>query len=368
MRIAFIDPANWNYTPATPYQRPLGGSQSAICYLSAELAKLGHAITIFNGAEASAGDGVDIRNLRDANASRLGGYDVVVVGNCSIGKQLRRDKGLENPLILWSQHSFDEPGVAPLESLIERKCWTAFALVSDWQQQMYELALRVPPRRCKVMRNAVSPAFLDVPQRPPWFETGEPPVLVYISTPFRGLDVLLRAFPAIRAAVPGARLRVFSSMGVYGVKPEDDQHTALYQQARETVGVEYVGSIGQRALAEEINGAAALAYPSTFQETSCISVMEAMAVGAAVLSTRLAAIPETTAGHADLVEWQEDKVALARSFAAMAIETLRGMQQAPGSAEQRRQARIRYVRENCTWPLRAREWAAWLMHVRREQA
>ena len=40
MRIAFLDTNELDYTADTPYRQPLGGSQSAICYLAAELAQL----------------------------------------------------------------------------------------------------------------------------------------------------------------------------------------------------------------------------------------------------------------------------------------------------------------------------------------
>jgi hypothetical protein len=48
-----------------------------------------------------------------------------------------------------------------------------------------------------------------------------------------------------------------------------------------------VGSIDEVAFADELQSTAALAYPSTFTEMSCITVLEAMAAGAAVLTTRL---------------------------------------------------------------------------------
>ena len=49
MKIAFFDPIGWDYTPITPFERPLGGSQSAAVYLARELAARGHGVTLFNG-------------------------------------------------------------------------------------------------------------------------------------------------------------------------------------------------------------------------------------------------------------------------------------------------------------------------------
>jgi hypothetical protein len=74
--------------------------------------------------------------------------------------------------------------------------------------------------------------------------------------------------------------------------------------------VEYVGSVGQVRLAQELGGVAVLAYSSTFTETSCIAAIEAMAAGAEVFITRLGALPETIRGHAATVDWQPDKTKL----------------------------------------------------------
>ena len=76
-------------------------------------------------------------------------------------------------------------------------------------------------------------------------------MFAYTSTPFRGLDLLVHVFPAIRKEIKGTTLRVYSSMAVYQNSGENDeaQFGPLYELCRETPGVEYVGSIPQQELA-----------------------------------------------------------------------------------------------------------------------
>jgi glycosyltransferase involved in cell wall biosynthesis len=155
-------------------------------------------------------------------------------------------------------------------------------------------------------------------------------------------------------------------MNIYQFQPENDQFRSLYDLARDMDGVQYVGSVGQLRLAQELTGAAALAYPSTFPETSCIAAIEAMAAGAAVLTTRLGALPETTQGHAAMVDWQPNKTKLAETFAAMCIEILRDTRNNPEVATARRQQRLEFIRQNYLWSDRARQWAEWLTQVARE--
>jgi glycosyltransferase involved in cell wall biosynthesis len=365
MRIVFIDPAAWQYTVETPYEKPVGGSQSALCYLTTELARLGHAVTILNGSTvASKSRGVKIANISALDTPKfLADIDVGVVLNSAIAHRLRRDLRVPFPVVLWNQHAHDQQAISELRRLREREAWNAFAFVSDWQRQSFEKAFGVPAEKSRVMRNAASPAFAECTPAAPWFATGDAPVLFYTSTPFRGLDVLLDAFPQIRASVPDTRLRIYSSMGVYQVPPDADQYRSLYDRARRMDGVEYVGSVGQARLARELAGAAALAYPSTFAETSCIAAIEAMAAGAAVFATSLGALPETTRGHAATVDWHPDKARFTEDFAAMVVRSLRDMRENPEAARLRREQRLEFVRQSYLWPDRAKQWAEWLAQI-----
>jgi glycosyltransferase involved in cell wall biosynthesis len=266
--------------------------------------------------------------------------------------------------VIWIQHAHDQPAVAGLEAGRERKSWAGYAFVSQWQLDCFVAKFWVPAERSRVMRNAVAPRFAELPPTEPWYVAGKAPVLIYSSQPYRGLDVLLDAWPAIRAAIPDARLKVLSGFAAtYRTDLAADPHAHLYRRCMASEGVDYVGPIAQPLLAGELSAAAALAYPSIFAETSCISALEAMAAGAKVLTTKLGALAETTAGHAALIDFVPDRARLAQDFAAMAVEQLKEMRYSPQTAMARRDAQIAYVRQHYTWRLRALEWQAWLREI-----
>ena len=212
MRIVFYDRTPVDYTPETPFERALGGSESAQCYLAIELARLDHSVALVtNTSTPGRYLGVDCSNHTDAHTpALLNAADVVVASNEALGRWLRDTYRVTSPLVLWVGHAHDQPAVKDLESSRERKIWSGFAFVSQWQLEQFADEFWVPADKSRVMRNAVSPAFAASSPAEPWFRREEPPVLVYTSQPYRGLDVLLDAFPAIRARIEGIRLKVFS--------------------------------------------------------------------------------------------------------------------------------------------------------------
>jgi glycosyltransferase involved in cell wall biosynthesis len=118
------------------------------------------------------------------------------------------------------------------------------------------------------------------------------PRAYFSSVPWRGMEQLLDLWPLVRGAIPNAELVILSSLKVYAIN-ELPNMEKLYERAQNTPGVIYRGSVGQRELREVASTCRALAYPCIFAETSCITAMEAMAAGAAVVSTSLGAMPET---------------------------------------------------------------------------
>ncbi|HTI88269.1 MAG TPA: glycosyltransferase family 4 protein [Alphaproteobacteria bacterium] len=361
MKLVFVDIANRAYDADTPFHEPLGGTQSAAVYLATELAALGIDVSFVNHVRAPRSSrGINFLPADEYDVAALDRFDIVVSLSYPFGAMARHALGPGKPLILWNHLATDQPQMRPLARPEERDAWTAFAMTSNWQAAEYERVFAIPPNRMAVRRNAIAPAFLDQPVAEPWFKRGEPPTLAYTSTPFRGLNLLLIAFPTIRKAIPEARLRVFSGMSLYHGDAAADRYTSLYELARALPGVSYEGVLAQPALAREMHDVAALTYPSLYPETSCIAALEAMASGALVLATEFGALPETTAGFARLLKIEGDVFDATNAYAAMVIAALREAEAHPDALAAHLAEQTRRIRADYTWTARAREWRDWL--------
>ena len=350
---------------------PLGGSQSAACYLARALAALGHEIFFLNQTR-NPGRYADVTCVAwpSVTAQTLREFDLdvfVCLPGAGSGKLLREALDAKTRLVLWTQHRVNQPAVEPLAQTEESESYDAFAFVSEWQRDEFRLGFGLPFVRTQIMRNAAAPAFVDLfpASRPILPQKTMPPVLAYTSTPFRGLNLLLDAFPAIRQQVPEARLRVFSSMAVYQQTAAADQqkYGALYQRCREMPGVEYVGGLDQPSLAREMQSVAVWAYPNTFPETSCIAALEAMASGCRIVTTALGALPETTAGFARLVPFGSNGSLDLPRFVSETVAALREVQSGDPAVESSLRQQVEHIRENASWAVRAGLWMDWLGEV-----
>lgn len=370
MRIGFGDFAGWDFHVGSVDTRPMGGTQSAACYLARVLARDHDVHFVSHTTQPGKHENVTCHSWRQTSPEWLKSLKLdafVCTSSAENGVIMKNALGPETRIVLWTQHRINQPGVEALGRPEQLRSYDGFVFVSEWQQEEFLLGFGVPLERGQVLRNAPAPVFLNL------FSEGEPilpqkarpPILAYTSTPFRGLNVLLEAFPLIRAQVPDVRLRVFSGMGVYQFSSADDQakYGALYQKCRTTPEVEYVGSIPQGQLAKEMRGVSMLAYPNTFPETSCIAALEAMAGGCKIVTSALGALPETTAGYAELVPMARGLTVDTPAFVERTVAALRQLQGGDPALEQSLRGQVDHIHRTATWEMRGKEWEAWLMQL-----
>lgn len=196
-------------------------------------------------------------------------------------------------MIYWNQLSYDQQPVQFLKETENVDVINNFVFVSHWQSEQFRKIFNIPGYKTTVIKNA----SMSVNQR----KDGprDKVKVCYTSTPWRGLDVLLDAWEQLNPE--DAELHIFSSTKIYGEefgKENELKYQTLYDKCKTLDNVVYRGSIPNEELRNELPLFDILAYPNTFEETSCISVIEALSTGLRVICSNLGALPETTEGWA----------------------------------------------------------------------
>ena len=111
--------------------------------------------------------------------------------------------------------------------------------------------------------------------------------------------------------------------------------------------------MNQDELAKEFLSAGVWAYPTTFLEVSCITAMEAMAAGCAILTSDCGALPETVGDRGILVKGHLNTEPYQRQFVGHLISLL---QNDPWRAEWGKKG-LDHAR-SLSWELVAEDWIA----------
>jgi glycosyltransferase involved in cell wall biosynthesis len=294
MKIAILDIAEIEYTPTTPLKRPLGGTQSAVCYLSQEMQSRGHTVTLYNHSKTTHNDASLITKphpclIADLVQTHFDVIWVIARWHNDIIERIR--SATKAPIIGWLHEScFGYDAITP------NPHFSAFVFVSDWQRKIN--APFVPNGiPTYVIRNAIAPAFQNQTRshRAPDQKDIR---CVYVGDIPRGLQNVLWAWPRIQAARPAATLQIFCNI-------THDEHLEANRPFLELVltvpGVIHAGPVSQSELAVHLNKADILLSPNPYPETSCIALMESLAAGLDAVVSDRAALPETAAGFARLV-------------------------------------------------------------------
>jgi glycosyltransferase involved in cell wall biosynthesis/Tfp pilus assembly protein PilF len=318
LKIFFWHPRGLGYDGRTPRTKGLGGTESAVVYLAEALAERGHTVGVFNTCdEPLSVNKVEYAAWQTLPRRAAADHPDVVVA-VRDWKPISRNRFA--PLqLFWTGDAYDQPyleGIAadPFNSALD-----LVVLQSRWQIDTIQRAHGISPWRIATTRLGYGPRSDE--EQPPG--ASRPRRLAYTSTPFRGLDVLLELFPAIRERCPDAELKVFSSMRVYGVGDAEDRATFedIYRRA-EQPGVTLVGTVPQPALARELESCRILAYPNHWPETFCIAAIEAQAAGCPVLTSAVGALPETVGDGGLCLDGDPRSPAYQQAFVNAAVELL----------------------------------------------
>ena len=257
--------------------------------------------------------------------------------------------------VLWVHNSYDQPNLYPwFKNKLNHRKYDWYVFNSHWTYEKYRLMFDIPTDISVVIKNGFDDDLIVKSE----FKPKEKLKLVYTSTPWRGLDVLLKAMEQIKT--DKVELDIYSSTQIYGdafKKVNDDQFIKLYDKAKSLKYVNYKGYIDHKELMKVLHIYDCYVHPSTFEETFCLAAMESLAAGLVAMTTDLGALYETCAEFPIYVPYLKDKEALAKQFAG-AIDMLPDL--ISNVDENRIKFQMQYYRQYYHWNVIKTYWERFL--------
>ena len=293
MKIDFFVGPTWETVrPEMLTGEGCGGSEVALIKMADELGKLGHEITVYGphiGSYTNV-EYVDFNNYNPQNE-----VDVLVMWRNMAPCYYARPR--TKLTVMW----LHDLGLPTVPNEIARNIDMVF-VVSHFHK---ESILRTNPgfvNKIEVVFNA-----LNMDLYPDNYPEKQHLKFFYSSSPRRGLTKLLREWPEVRKKFPTAELHV-----AYGFelsirmceKVGNIQELNVYKSMLKSIqkgidGVVYHGRLNQPELAKLQRSCVAWLYPpSDFEETFCITALEAQAAFCYPISRMNGALPE-------VISWRE---------------------------------------------------------------
>lgn len=295
MRFIFLSTPTfepWDWT--NPEEKGIGGSETHHIEMSKRLARRGHEVLSYAPVPWSDGhrehEGVTWKHSDKTDWSLPGIW--VVARDVAILDKFAGDRK-DQEIWFIAQDSFytnwTDERIA--------KCNRIVALCEAEKLAMLSKNPAMAGKLC-VSSNGISTDRIDKQEKEETQDERNPRRLIYTSSPDRGLLQLLKIFRRAREYVSDLELhayygfnnieKILESTPVKAWRENKEAIEALLRQP----GVHWHGRTPQPELWREWRRSGLWAYPANFTETSCISCMEAQALGAIPICNPIWAVGE----------------------------------------------------------------------------
>ena len=140
--------------------------------------------------------------------------------------------------ILWEQLSYDQPNVQALRDrkYVDDLDWIIFN--SHWSYNQFRLRFKIPEYKTRVLQNFIHP----FPH--PLKKDNSKIKLIYTSTPWRGLAILMRTVEMLNEKRKDFEVDIYSSTLLYGSNFDElnkKKYQSLFDKCEELPNINYKG-------------------------------------------------------------------------------------------------------------------------------
>jgi len=274
----------------------LGGSESAAYYVAKHLATMGHKVMLFTTHKTEGEwDGVRYLNVGEIDQQHPLGFNFHFYAMntphdvCIIQRHpLAFAHKWASKINIWWTHDL---ALYRQAEAVNSMMWNVDAVftVSQYHKDQIVEVYGFNPEVVYPILNGVDRSIFSKPS--PGKDQRIDGQLVYSSRPERGLVNLVKPGGIMEKLGNDYTLKVCCYENTTAEMAP--AYKELYGMAEALPNVELLGSLNKSELAVLQEQSVAMVYPTTFEEVSCITAMEAMAAGLPVISSFHAALPET---------------------------------------------------------------------------
>lgn len=261
-------------------KKGIGGSEEAVINLTREWAKVGYNVTVYNNCkQEEVFDGVTYKpywmfNYRDKQ-------DILILWRSLkvLDYEVNADKIFIDVHDVMQAGEFNEKRLAKL---------TRIFFKSDAHRELYP---EIPDDKVVVVPNGMDTSLFKTKKK-------RDPYLIYnTSSPDRSLSALVRIFSKIKAKEPRARMKWAYGWEVFDPYFKNDRTQQAWkktmQRKMKEAGIEELGKISHKDVAELSLSAGVMLYPTHFMEIDCVSARKAQLGGSHVVCSDFGALNTT---------------------------------------------------------------------------
>jgi len=183
--------------------------------------------------------------------------------------------------------------------------WKKFSkifFISHNQRDKFIQKYNISYSHCSVISYGINPILLKE-------KTKEKITLIYHPTPYRGLKLLFNVFQKLCKEYDNLELKVFSSYSIHGLHSNQNVYESSndYQRINKHPNVKNIGFVSNERIREELSTAHIFGYPNIYEETFCLSLLEAMSAGCLCVHPNYGCLYETASRWTTMYDYHEDE-------------------------------------------------------------
>jgi len=264
--------------------------------------------------------------------------------------------------VVWQHLSYDQPNVQYMRDRKFVDSVDYFVYVSHWQYNKFREHFQIPEYKSFIIKNATY-EFEEINRN-----KGGRIRLAYTSTPWRGLAIFIKAIDILNKTRDDFEVDIFSSTKIYGdafEESEKGKFDALFEKCKNTKNVNLHGYGLNVQIRELLKDTHIYAYPSIFEETSCLAAIEALSAGCHVVTTNYGALPETCGEFATMIEFDSSVNNLIERYAQTLNSVIDNYKN--NLYKDDLEMQIKYYKKYYSWNTRIQEWKNFLNYVREQK-